>query len=220
MKIASRTASAQQIEITFRPDPTVWDGRFANNGWLQELAKPVTKLTWDNAALVSPATAQEHSLVNGDVVELESASRMIRLPVWITPGQADESVAVYLGSGRRQVGHVGRAVGFDAFSLRAADALWSARGAKMRKTSETYQLVTTQTHHSLDSPERQVYREGTLAGFLKDPEFVRQTSESPNPQTETLFNPAAHRYEGSHWGISIDLTTCIGCNACVLSCQA
>jgi molybdopterin-containing oxidoreductase family iron-sulfur binding subunit len=220
IKLSTRTTYAEQVEITFRPDPAIWDGRFANNGWLQELAKPVTKLTWDNAALVSPAAAQKQSLANGDMVELESAGRRLRLPVWITPGQADSSVAVYLGFGRNEVGHVGREVGFNAFALRASEALWSAQGAKMKKIGESHQLVTTQTHHSLDSAERQVYREGTLARFLKDPEFVRQSTEPPNKETETLFDPAEHRYDGYHWGMSIDLTTCIGCNACVLACQS
>jgi MoCo/4Fe-4S cofactor protein with predicted Tat translocation signal len=220
IKLPSRTASSEEIEISFRPDPSIWDGRFANNGWLQELAKPVTKLTWDNAALVSPKTAQKQSLSNGDMVELESAGRTLRLPAWITPGQADNSVTVYLGFGRNQVGHIGRSAGFNTFALRASDAFWSARSAKMKKIGENYQLVTTQTHQTIDSQERQIYREGTLAEFLKNPEFVRQTTESPNKETETLFNPAEHRYDGYHWGMSIDLTTCIGCNACVLACQS
>jgi molybdopterin-containing oxidoreductase family iron-sulfur binding subunit len=220
VKLPPRTASSEQMEITFRPDPSIWDGRFANNGWLQELAKPVTKLTWDNAALVSPVTAQKQSLSNGDVVELESDGRALRLPVWITPGQADDSVTLYLGFGRRRVGRVGNEAGFNAFTLRASDGLWSARDAKMKKIGESYQLVTTQTHHAIDSQERQIYREGTLAEFLKNPEFVRKTTELPDKQTETLFNPAEHRYDGYHWGMSIDLTTCIGCNACVLACQS
>ena len=220
IQLPPRTRASDALEIVFRPDPTIWDGRFANNGWLQELAKPVTKLTWDNAALVSPATAEKQALANGDLVELESGGRKLRLPIWVTPGQADKSVGVYLGYGRRKVGQVGKGTGFNAYALRSSDALWSAPGVKLKKTGGSYQLVTTQTHHTIDSAERQVYRAGTLAEFLANPEFVRQTSERPNPQSETLFDPAEHQYDGYHWGMSMDLTACIGCNACVLACQS
>ncbi len=208
------------LELVFRPDPTIWDGRFANNGWLQELAKPVTKLTWDNAALISPATAQQHSLANGDIVELATGQRTLRLPVWITPGQAEGTVAVYLGYGRSQVGHTGRATGFNAFVLRTSDTLWSNPAVQLTRTGKHYPLVTTQTHHAIDSEERQIYREATLATFLEHPELIQQSTELPDPKTETLFNPEEHRYDGYHWGMSIDLTACIGCNACVLACQS
>jgi len=187
---------------------------------LQELAKPVTKLTWDNAALISPATAEKQALGNGDLVELASAGRTLRLPVWVTPGQADETVGIHLGYGRSQVGHVGKGTGFNGYALRTSNSMWSARGVTLRKTGGRYQLATTQTHHSIDSEERQVYRAGTLREFLADPAFIKQKTESPDPRSETLFDPNEHSYQGYRWGMSIDLTACIGCNACVLACQS
>jgi molybdopterin-containing oxidoreductase family iron-sulfur binding subunit len=220
IELPAQSRSPGAYEIVFQPDPTIGDGRFANNGWLQELAKPVTKLTWDNAALVSPATAEQHSLANGDVVALESAGRTLSLPIWITPGHAERSIGIYLGYGRSRVGHVGRGTGVNAFALRTSQTLWSAPGVKLSKTGGRYQLVTTQTHHTIDSEERQVYRAGTLREFLENPDFVRHSVEHPDPQTETLFDPKEHQYDGYHWGMSIDLTACIGCNACVLACQS
>ena len=206
------------IEIIFRPDPTIYDGRFANNGWLQELPKPVTKLTWDNAALVSPKLAAREKLSNGDVIALDIQNRKLRAPVWITPGQAENSVALHLGYGRSKVGRVGRA-GFNANVLRTAENFWSSQHVTLTKTGANYLLVTTQTQHAIDSEERQIFREGTLEEFLKNQDFVRQNSERP-PRDETLFNPREHDYEGYHWGMAIDLTACIGCNACVLACQS
>ena len=219
-ELPTRPSSPGPYEIVFQPDPTIGDGRFANNGWLQELAKPVTKLTWDNAALISPATAEKQALGNGDLVELASAGRTLRLPVWVTPGQADETVGIHLGYGRSQVGHVGKGTGFNGYALRTSNSMWSARGVTLRKTGGRYQLATTQTHHSIDSEERQVYRAGTLREFLADPAFIKQKTESPDPRSETLFDPNEHSYQGYRWGMSIDLTACIGCNACVLACQS
>ena len=204
-------------EIVFRPDGTLWDGRFANNGWLQELAKPITKLTWDNAALISPLTAQRLALTNNDVVELQFAGRTLRVPVWITPGQADESVAISLGYGRTRVGHVGSANGFNAFALRTSFAPWSGPHLAITKTNERYPLVTTQTHHVIESEERQIHREVTLAEFLANPKRVKESVESPD---KSLFKPPLNDYDGHHWGMSIDLGACIGCNACVLACQS
>jgi MoCo/4Fe-4S cofactor protein with predicted Tat translocation signal len=206
-------------EILFRPDPTIQDGRFANNGWLQELPKAITKLTWDNAALVSPALAAREKLSSGDVVEIEFQNRKLRLPVWITPGQAENCITIHFGNGRANVGRVGKNSGFNAYPLRASDAMWSARDVKFTKTGGRYQLVTTQTQHVIDSEERQIFREGTLDEFLKNPDFVQQDVEQP-PRDETLFNPHEHDYDGYRWGMAIDLSACIGCSACVLACQS
>jgi molybdopterin-containing oxidoreductase family iron-sulfur binding subunit len=208
-----------EIEVTFRPDPSVWDGRFANNGWLQECAKPVSKLTWDNAIFVSPVLAQQHQLETNDVVELELNGRKLRGPVWIQPGQAENSVTLPLGYGRERVGRVGRGLGFAATQLRTSGAFWSASGAKITKLKERYSLAATQTHHNLHSPERQVYREGTLEQFRANPKCVKETIESP-PNDKTLYNTGEYKYEGYKWGMSIDLNTCIGCNACLLACNA
>jgi MoCo/4Fe-4S cofactor protein with predicted Tat translocation signal len=207
------------LELSFRPDPSILDGRFANNGWLQELPKPLTKLTWDNAVLISPGTAQREGLASGDLVDLEFRGRRLRAPVWITPGQAEGAVTLHLGYGRTRVGRVGTGTGFNAYALRSSEAFWSGPGVKMTRTGGRYPLVATQTHHLIDSEERQILREGTLLQFLRDPQFVRHATELPSPNA-TLFNPAEHRYEGQRWGMSIDLTACLGCNACVLACQA
>jgi MoCo/4Fe-4S cofactor protein with predicted Tat translocation signal len=207
------------LEISFRPDPTIGDGRFANNGWLQELPKPMTKLTWDNAALLSPATAQRLGLASGAEVLVQWQGRSLRAPVWITPGQAENSVTFYLGYGRQQVGRVGTGAGCNAYALRASAAPWFGSGASLTKTGRHHALATTQHQHAIDSAERQILREGTLAEFLRDPAFVKQTTELPKRE-DTLFNPDEHRRDAPQWGMSIDLSACLGCNACVLACQS
>lgn len=217
--LSAASAEGSALEISFRPDPTLWDGRFANNGWLQELAKPITKLTWDNAALISPATARQHALENGDVVELNSNGRTLYIPVWITPGQADDGITVSLGYGRTEIGRVGTDTGFNAGKLRTSANPWAITGVGIKKSGDRYPLVTTQTHHVIDSETRQVYREGTLAEFVRDPTFVQATAELPQ-HNETLLDPSEHRYERYHWGMSIDLNACVGCNACVIACQS
>ncbi len=216
LKTQQRINPSGQIEVVFRPDPSIWDGRFANNGWLQECAKPVSKMVWDNAVLVSGALAERERLNNDDVVELSVGGRTIRGPVWITPGQAENTITLQLGYGRERVGRVGSGVGFNAYALRTSDALWTQTGAQLAKTGRTHKLVTTQIHHNLASPEREVYRSGTLAELKTDPEFVKQSLEEPRPD-ETLYDP--YEYPGYKWAMSIDLTTCIGCNACLLACN-
>jgi Fe-S-cluster-containing dehydrogenase component len=213
-----KTAS-ENLEITFRPDPTLFDGRFANNGWLQELPKPITKLVWDNAALISPALAQKANLENGDVVEIESQNRKLKIPVWITPGQAENSIALQFGYGRNRLGKVGQNAGFNVYPLRTSNALWFGGGAILKKTGEHYRLVTTQAQQTIDSDERQIFREGTFEEFQRDENFVKKNSESPET-SETLFDPKEFKYDGYRWGMAIDLSACIGCNACTIACQA
>jgi molybdopterin-containing oxidoreductase family iron-sulfur binding subunit len=213
-------AATQNLEITFRPDPTIFDGRFANNGWLQELPKPITKLTWDNVALISPALAQKENLSNGDFVELEFQKRKLKIPVWITPGQTENSIALQLGYGRKNVGNVGKSAGFNVYELRMSNALWFGEGVTLKKTSEHYLLATTQNQQTIDSPdERQIFREGTFDEFQAEPDFVQNNSESPSA-SDTLFNPQEFKYDGYRWGMTIDLSACIGCNACTIACQA
>ena len=205
------------LEVVFRPDPSIWDGRFANNGWLQECAKPVTKIVWDNAVLVSAALAEREHLENGDVVDVSAANRTVRGPVWIMPGQAENTIALQLGYGRERVGRVGSGVGFNAYALRTSDALWTKVGAKLSKTGDKHLLVTTQVHHNLQTPEREVYRSGTLAELQADPDFVKKSVELVK-RDETLYDE--YQYPGYKWAMSIDLTTCISCNACLLACNA
>ena len=203
------------LELLFQPDPTIWDGCFANNGWLQELPKPITKLTWDNAALLSPATAARLGLANEVVVELRVQGRTVRAPVWIVPGQADEVVTVHLGYGRWHTGRVGSGAGFNAYALRTSEAFWFSRGLTIHATGEHYPLAATQHHHSMEG--RHLVRAGTLQQYLEQPHFAQELESVPQPQ-ETLYPPYAS--EGYAWGMAIDLSTCLGCNACVLACQA
>ncbi|HWF19657.1 MAG TPA: 4Fe-4S dicluster domain-containing protein, partial [Verrucomicrobiae bacterium] len=221
-------SAAETLEISFHPDPSIWDGRFANNGWLQELAKPISKLTWDNAALISPALAQKRQLSTGDVVELRFKGRKVRAPVWIMPGQAENSVALHLGQGRTRTGRVGNGVGFDAYQLRVSDALWFGSGLEIAKTGERHQLVTTQLQHVIEGrdnlQDRGILFTGTLAQFRDDPKFldkeIKQADAETPPRDETLYDPKEHDYAGYRWGMAIDLTTCIGCNACIMACQS
>ncbi len=224
----SPSGATSDLEISFHPDPAIWDGRFANNGWLQELARPVTKLTWDNAALISPALAQREKLSNGDVVELRFQGRTLRAPVWILPGQAENSVALHLGNGRTRVGRVGTGVGFNAYQLRSSDALWFGSGLEIAKTGERYLLATTQQNHVVQGKDnlqnRDILFTGTLEELRANPKFVDEEikqADAENPtRTDTLYNPGEHDYDGYRWGMAIDLTTCIGCNACVIACQS
>ena len=211
------------LEILFSPDPSVWDGRFANNGWLQELPKPLTKLTWDNAAYISPRTAENEGLANGDVVELKVKERTLDVPVWIVPGHADGVIGLSLGYGRTRAGRVGDGVGFDAYQLRPAQGAWFAKGVQIRKTGQRYPLVVTQDHHSMQG--RDIVQFGTLADYESDTHFLLagQPSESRNESHRPLNLPSLYPEQeesGNAWGMVIDQTACIGCNACVIACQA
>jgi molybdopterin-containing oxidoreductase family iron-sulfur binding subunit len=224
---------AQGLEITFAPDASVHDGRFALNGWLQELPKPLTKLTWDNVAQVSPATARRLGVASGDVVELELAGRRLQAPVWVQPGQADESVQVTLGYGRTQAGSFATRLGFDAYALRTTKAQWFADGLAWRKTSTTHKLASTQGHDRLDTtPEgipiqdrkNDILRVGTLDRFRQAPEQHHLSAEQAahhahGAHHETSIYPKYERGEYA-WGMVIDLNSCTGCNACVIACQS
>jgi Fe-S-cluster-containing dehydrogenase component len=203
------------LEILFLPDPTIWDGRFANNGWLQELPKPVTKLTWDNAALVSPKTAHQLQVENEDVVELELDGRKVRAPIWIVPGQADYTVVVHLGYGRTKAGRVGTGAGFNAYALRTTKAMWSASGLKVTKTGEKQKLSCTQEHDRMEG--RDPVRVATLERFRANPNlFAREKKE--REEDTSLYPP--HPKGDYSWGMVIDLGSCTGCGACVAACQA
>jgi MoCo/4Fe-4S cofactor protein with predicted Tat translocation signal len=229
-KSPSPPAENGGLEIVFRPDPTVWDGRFSNNGWLQECPKPLTKLTWDNAALVSPATAERLKVENGDVVELRYRGRTVYAPIWIMPGQADKSVTVHLGYGRRRAGRVGSGAGFNAYELRTSDQPWFGAGLEIQKTGQRYPLATTQHHHiisqegkeveeeSVAAERRELLRVAKLEEFRKNPNFAKDPAELTT-QAESLYPPYDYS-QGYQWGMAIDLNSCIGCNACVVACQA
>src|SRR5262249_40484587 len=181
-------------DIVFHADPTVFDGRFANNGWLQELPKAITKLTWDNAALVSPATAQRFDLHNEDVVELRYQGGAVLAPIWITPGHANECVTAHLGYGRTRAGQVGSGTGFNAYVLRTTAAPWIGTGVEIRKTGGRYPLVSTQNHHSMEG--RELVRAATLREFQEHPHFVDEAEAEPGRDV-SLY--AAHPYTGYAW---------------------
>ena len=208
-------AAPQGSEIVFRPDPTIYDGRFANNGWLQELPKPLTKVTWDNVAQISPATAQRLGLQNEDFVELSYQGRKVPAPVWISPGHANESVSVTLGYGRTRAGHVATGAGFNAYALRTSAAVWSGAGVEIRALGRKHPLACTQQHHSLEG--RSLAISGTIEEYRKKPGFVGELAEAP-PKELTLY--PGFKYEGYAWGMAIDQSACVGCNACVVACQA
>jgi molybdopterin-containing oxidoreductase family iron-sulfur binding subunit len=233
------------LEIVFRPDPTIYDGQFANNGWLQELPKPLTKLTWDNAALVSPATAEklgltsqigvhggEHGEALVDVVELTYRDRALRVPAWVMPGQPEACVTLHLGYGRTRAGQVGTGAGFNAYALRTSEALWFDSGLEVKKTGERFLLACTQQHHRMEG--RELVRSGNLSEYRAK----GYLAPKPGPQgaglgnegggkgggggrkSLTLYDESEHKYQGYKWGMAIDLTSCIGCNACITACQA
>ena len=138
------------LEITFCPDPTIWDGRFANNGWLQELPKPLTKLTWDNAALVSPRTAERLGVSNHELVELSRGDWTVRAPVWIVPGQPNDSISLALGYGRTRSGRIGNDRGVNAYIFRPARAGLVCGRRRVKRTGERRSLAVTQNHHSME----------------------------------------------------------------------
>ena len=221
-------AGADELEFVFRPDPCVYDGRFANNGWLQELPKPVTKLTWDNAALVSPATAEklglshkvaarggEHGKIISDVIDISLSNSKVTAASWIVPGQADGVIVLPLGYGRKHAGYTGTNKGFNAYAVRTSAALWAASGGKITKTGDEYPLACTQYHFNIEG--RKILSTGTLEEYRKNPGFPHEDDEQP-PKSDTLYQEFA--YPGYAWGMAIDLNNCNGCNACVVACVA
>ncbi len=226
--VANQQSAANGFEVAFRNDPSVLDGRFANNGWLQELPKPITKLTWDNAVVTSPGTAArlksfaspssqggEHGQIICDVVELRVGGRSIRGPIFPVAGHPDECVTVHLGYGRSRGGRLASGAGFDANAIRTADGLWSAGGVEVRATGDSYSLACTQYHHLMEG--RGMVRAVTREEFIRDPKSVHEGDETP-ARIITLY--PEYKYDGYKWGMAIDVNSCIGCNACVVGCQA
>jgi molybdopterin-containing oxidoreductase family iron-sulfur binding subunit len=207
------------LEIIFRPDPAIWDGRFANNGWLQELPKPLTRVTWDPTAWISPRLAEEQQLRNGDLIDLKYRGATARLPVFVVPGHPAQSVTVFFGYGQRQAGRVAKAVGtaeqFNVFPLRTSDAPWFGRGLEISKAGSNYPLSSTQEHHLMEG--RAPVRVATLETYKARPAVIHEMGHTP-PRTLTLY--PEHEYNGYKWGMAIDLTSCTGCGACTVACVA
>ncbi len=310
------------LELVLHADPRLYDGRFANNGWLQELPDYLTKLTWDNALLMGPATAEHFELTHGDMVSIGAGSETLDVPVWIQPGQARGTLSLTLGHGRIAAGHVGglfadatASTGFDAYTLTGVGTVGFVTGVSMTKTGGTFVLASTQEHHLIDAKGKEE-RDGDPAmprgGVLKDgqpfvvghaadhgddhgegedttpelewqklqvvkpgrvAELIREASADeyagiqaavaaahaaddhaaddhaaddhagddhaavahapaeddhgpgPNPiqavaGPELLSLWKEHSYDGHKWGMAIDLSSCTGCNACVIACQS
>jgi MoCo/4Fe-4S cofactor protein with predicted Tat translocation signal len=222
--LAGAEGAAQgQLELVFLPSSSLHDGRFANDGWLQELPDPLTKLTWDNPALLSPGTADTLGLANEDVVRIEHAGRSLELPVWILPGMADGVVAVTLGYGRSHAGRVGSGVGFDTYVIRPSHAPDFGGGVKLSKSGRTYALSSTQHHGSMEG--RPLVRESTVTELRSKPEAGAEGKTGAlgvfEEETPHFSLWKEHTYDQGHqWGMTIDLNSCIGCNACMVACQS
>ena len=236
------------LEIIFRSDPSIYDGRFANNGWLQELPRPLTKITWDNVALISansakklgvaPQNYEEDKRGRGamvDQLELKLNGRAISkaVPAWIMPGQPDDVITIHLGYGRTRAGRVGDVTiadpdtrlpsgGFNAYDIRASDAPWSALGAQATKAAGRYEIATTQVHFNMEG--RNLLRESSFDEYLKDKEHLREEQEKQKKELHelSLYKDFDYKDQGNGyaWGMSIDLNSCVGCNACTIACQS
>ena len=219
------------LELVFRPSAALYDGRFANNGWLQEMPDPITRVTWDNVAVISPRTAAKLGVEDSTLVKLKYKGRQLEIPVYILPGQADGSVAVSLGYGRTVAGLVGGSaaegvppVGVDAYKLRTSDAMYFGTGLSVEPTGKKYQLATVQDHFAIDRVGREgqkqrlgeLVREATLEEYKEHPDFAKHAVK--HPPLESLWQE--HEFEGHRWAMTIDLAKCTGCGACVVACVA
>jgi molybdopterin-containing oxidoreductase family iron-sulfur binding subunit len=238
---ANRAASSDALEVSFHADPYIYDGRFANNGWLQELPRPISRLTWDNAALMSVATAQKLGIWSERRIALSHNGKTVWASVWVQPGQPDNSIAVHLGFGRNRCGRAGNGAGFNGFALmNSANPVYTS-GVELRDLKEKYAIAATQHHYLINNEGphanaarqvapndadfetaeaklRAVLRSYPIEEYKKDPEIVAKAGEAP-PKGLTLY-PDVWQYNGYAWGMSIDMTACIGCNACVAACQS
>ncbi|MBS0421382.1 MAG: 4Fe-4S dicluster domain-containing protein [Proteobacteria bacterium] len=210
----SNPPGASQWAAAFVPDQSLLDGQFANNSWLQEIPRSLSKLTWDNAAYLSPRTAAALKVATGDEIEIHRDGRTIRAGAWVLPGQADNCLTLPLGYGRTHAGPVGSGVGFDAYPLRTFDSPWYA-DIQVRRTGRNWLLVTTQTHSRMEG--RHIVRSANLDEFTRNPAFATAQEQDRIPD-HTLYPD--YPYGSYQWGMAIDLNACIGCNACTIACQA
>ena len=222
--LAAIAGSVSLLELRFVPCPKVLDGRFANNAWLQELPDPISKLTWDNAALLSPATAEAQGVATGDMVKLTLGASSIEIATCVVPGIAPSTLVLPLGYGRSAAGSVAESVGFDVNPIRQAKAWWSAWGASIDKLGRRYTLASTQDHFGIDARgaaeaegriERLV-RTAALADYHHHPDFAQHTVHAP----PAISSWKEHEYKAEAWGMIIDLNKCTGCGACTMACQA
>ena len=220
--------SGDAIEVIFRRDPMVYDGIYANNAWLQETPKPPTQVCWDNAVLMSVATAEKLKLETQDVIEIEVNGSKLKGGIWRTPGHPDNCITVSLGYGRTKAGQVGNGVGFNAYELRFSDAMYMAAG-KVRKTGEQYLFADPQGFQYIDYSDlpagtetlkaRHIVRSATLEDFIKNPNFAHEEEGEEHIPPELSLYPN-YKYTEAKWGMTIDMNSCVGCKTCVVACQA
>ena len=218
---APAAVAADALEVTYSLDPTVLDGRFANNAWLQELPKPLNKVTWDNVIIVSPRTAERLGVPTQIVTKYEAAVATVTLdgrsvsgPVWVQAGHPDNSVNLQLGYGRTRAGRVGTGLGYDANRIRRSTAPWFALGARVQATGDTYTVATTQMHFNME--QRAVVRTAALPFYKSEPSFAKHMTHVP--KYEDTLHGNEWQYDAYKWGMVIDLNACDGCNACVVAC--
>jgi len=220
---AAGPAGDGTFELALRPDPAVYDGRFANNGWLQELPRPLTRLTWGNALMLAPRDAERLGVSTESLVTVEGDGRSLVAPVWVLPGQAEGTATLHLGHGREAAGRVGTGVGVNASALRTTGSLWTLRGVRITPAPGSHRLASTQTHQDMElqtaeAETRHLVRHGTLGEYRADPHFVAAMGHGAPGREESLY--PGHAYDGHAWGLNVDLSSCLGCNACVLACQS
>jgi NAD-dependent dihydropyrimidine dehydrogenase PreA subunit len=203
-------SAGTDLDLVFRPDLLVWDGRYANNPWLLEMPRPFTRLTCDNAALIAPSTADRLGINTEDVLTIAANGHSIEAPFFVLPGQAPDCITLPLGFGRR-AGGLGVDVGFDAYRLRNQDTAWLIDNVVLSKTGRSLRLATTQGHDRVAG--RDLIHEGTLADYQKNPKFIEQQHNE-----ESLY--PSYSYPRYAWAMAIDLNSCIGCQACAVACEA
>ena len=216
------------IEVIFRRDPMIYDGTYSNNAWLQEIPKPPTQICWDNAVLMSLATAVKLNLETQDVVEIEVNGSKVKGGIWRTPGHPDNCITVFLGYGRNKAGRVGKGIGFNAYQIRFSSGMYMSLG-KLKKTGEQFLFANPQGFQYIDYSDlpagtqslksRHIVRSATLADFIQNPNFAHEEEgEEHIPEALTLY--PNYKYTEAKWGMAIDMNSCVGCKTCVVACQA
>ena len=204
------------LELQLTESVQMGDGRHANNPWLQELPDPIAKVSWENVLSISAVDAESQGLVNGDMVRI---SDQLEVPVFIQPGQAKGTCSLALGYGRKDSGKVATIAGVNAYPLISFEngkRVYFKKNIELEKTGKNVQLALTQTHHSMEG--RPIVRETSLEEYLESPDAGNELHEEYESHHKTLYPEP--EFNGFHWGLAVDLNACVGCNSCVISCQA